>query len=79
MIEPAKQDCIVEVFRTDVGSKSEAIDILKQLKEKFPETRFNFDLNDCDRVLRAEGNCIHVEAVIEVLSKNRYHCEILPD
>ena len=79
MINQAKQDCIVEVFRTDVSSASEAIGVLEQLKQMFPQTKFNFDLDDCDKVLRVEGKYIQVAAVIELLSKNRYRCELLPD
>jgi hypothetical protein len=41
----------------------------------------NFDLSDCDRVLRVEspGGTIDYGYIENLLQRNGYHCEPLPD
>jgi hypothetical protein len=46
----------VEIFRTNVKGKRAAKMILKALHVTFPEYHFNFDLEDCDRILRVESS-----------------------
>lgn len=41
--------------------------------------RWNFDLPDCDHVLRIEGYANHIPAVINFLRQQGFRCEELPD
>ena len=52
---------MVEIFRTNVKSKRLAGKVLKSLHLYLPAFKFNFDLEDCDRILRAQSNGCPVE------------------
>ncbi len=43
---------MIEVFKTDVANSFDAYRILRLLHIAFPEYNANFDLDDCDRILR---------------------------
>lgn len=47
---------IVEIFKTNVDSRKLASKIVTDLNQLYPNYHINFDLEDCDRVLRIEGN-----------------------
>jgi hypothetical protein len=68
---------MVEVFKTNVQKKTQCKKLLSVLTETFPSLKINFDLSDCDRVLRVEGD--HMEAVrIMILVKEYgFTCEVL--
>jgi len=68
---------MVEVFKTDVQSIEQSKPLISKLKSNIPGSRVNFDLEDCDKVLRVEGDDFSVEAIIKLLNKNGHHCEIL--
>jgi hypothetical protein len=46
---------MVEVYRTNINDESVAQLMLQQLKELLPHCSCNFDLEDCDRILRIEN------------------------
>jgi hypothetical protein len=68
---------MVEVFRTNVKKHAEAKKIVYALQKEFPRLRINFDLQDCDRVLRVEGENIPVEEIILLLECRNYPCAVL--
>ncbi|WP_262708982.1 hypothetical protein [Flavobacterium hiemivividum] len=39
--------------------------------------QINFDLDDCDKILRVEGEIIPIVAIIELLINENYKCEVL--
>lgn len=45
-------------FKTNVQDGKQSKIILKKLVACFPAYKFNFDLDDCDKVLRVEGEGI---------------------
>jgi hypothetical protein len=68
---------IVEVFKTNVTEVKLSEILIGQLLNHFPKSRINFDLEDCDKILRVEAKAIIPEKIIEVLNANGYSCEIL--
>jgi len=70
---------MVEVFKTNVKKEKEAGELLEKLTGQFPGTRFNFDLMDCDNILRVEGDTVEMEAIVEILAIHDYSCEPLPN
>lgn len=68
---------IVEVFKTNVKSKAAAKHLIAGLQRLFPDSRINFDLDDCDRVLRIEGRNICCEKTISLLNAGGYDCGML--
>jgi hypothetical protein len=68
---------MVEVFKTNIDNRELAAQLRLELLELFPNTRINFDLEDCDKILRIESaECIAVEIERIVLSKG-FWCEVL--
>ncbi|MEN0052825.1 MAG: methyltransferase type 11 [Mucilaginibacter sp.] len=68
---------MVEVFKTDVREVSQATRIIRKLRQHIPNSYINFDLEDCDNILRVEAENIPVQSVIKLLNNNGYRCEIL--
>ena len=68
---------MVEVFKTNVQSSSEARLIIQKLAEEFPEHKINFDLSDCDKILRVQGNAIKEAKIIHIVTSLKYYCEVL--
>lgn len=69
---------MVEIFKTNVRNKKEAKQIANLLKSAFSEARINFDLSDCDKILRVEGiNESNSPVIVAGLNKLGFQCEIL--
>lgn len=68
---------MIEVFKTNVEVASDANDIVQMLLHNFPGSRINFDLQDCDRILRVEGKDFCVETIITFMKENGFHCSVL--
>jgi len=68
---------MVEVFKTNVQKKAQSKMLLCILSEKFPSFKINFDLSDCDKVLRVEGNNIEALRIMILVKKHGFTCEIL--
>jgi hypothetical protein len=68
---------MVDVFRTNVDLPDQAQQLLLLLGTQFPETEFSFDLDDCDRILRAEGNDERSQQIVSLLHNAGYNCELL--
>jgi hypothetical protein len=68
---------MVEVFKTNVQEAEEEIILLDVLSNLFPEHKINFDLSDCDNILRIEGSNISCREIIEIMKANNYRCEVL--
>lgn len=69
----------VEIFKTNIDSKEKAEEVLDYLSGSFPSYQINFDLEDCDNVLRVVGNEICVEKILHAMTKIGYHCELITD
>ena len=52
---------MVEVFRTNVKQRDHANILISQIHKAFPDYKANFDLEDCDKILRVDckgGLCV---------------------
>lgn len=70
---------MIEVFKTDIKNKTQANAIIKALKLRFPASDFNFDLNDCDKILRIDSNQNITSGVVEVINSQGFICEVLEE
>jgi len=68
---------MVEVFKTNVESTREAKLIVKKLAQAFPAHKINFDLSDCDRILRVEGDHILENKITGIVTSLNYECKML--
>lgn len=67
----------MEVFKTNVSNPAEAGEIVKVLQRKFPAQRFNFALDDGDRILRTVGPPVFTDKIIEVIREMGFYAEVL--
>ncbi|MBC5774661.1 hypothetical protein H8S95_11360 [Pontibacter sp. KCTC 32443] len=68
---------MVEVFKTDVSDDQTAAIIQQQLQHKIPGARINFDLEDCDNILRVEYETAVVEPVTKLMNDLGFYCKVL--
>ncbi|MFD2146916.1 hypothetical protein [Mucilaginibacter antarcticus] len=52
---------IVEVFKTDVNEIELCHSLISQVHAHYPNSRVNFDMEDCDKILRVEAELIAPE------------------
>ena len=70
---------MVEVFKTNIHDQTVADSIINDLHLQVEALRINFDLDDCDKILRIESNDNVVEKVHHFLKSQGYLCEVLED
>ncbi|MTI86947.1 MAG: hypothetical protein FH748_03145 [Balneolaceae bacterium] len=69
---------MVKVYKTDVVESSQAAQVKDELLREFPGSTISFDLEDCDNVLRIEGNAINGDKVRSLVSSQGFSCKVLP-
>ncbi len=72
---------MVEVYSTNVENHQQANFLLNQLSNIFPDYNMNFDLEDCDNILRVESDSIVIEVfqIVNLLNELGFIAQILPD
>ncbi|MGO3707196.1 MAG: hypothetical protein ACTJGD_04175 [Mesonia hippocampi] len=65
---------IVAIFKTDIVQEKEAQEIVEQLKNKLPTYEINFDLEDCDNILRVYGKNDKTNFVVRFMSNMGFQC-----
>ena len=68
---------MVEVFKTNVQKKAQSKMLLSILSEAFPSFKINFDLSDCDKVLRVEGDNMEALRIMMLVKEYGFNCEVL--
>lgn len=62
---------VVEIFKTNVENKNDAKKLVASIKKTFPLYQINFDLEDCDKILRVKGDIIQPNDFINLLAPIR--------
>jgi hypothetical protein len=72
---------MIEVFKTNVKDRDHANMLIAQLHKTFRQYVANFDLEDCDKILRVKciQGCIQPASIIDLLKNFGFHAEVLPD
>ena len=68
---------MVEVFKTNVQKKAQSKMLHCILSEAFPSFKINFDLSDCDKVLRVEGDNMEALRIMILVKEYGFTCELL--
>lgn len=68
---------MVYVFKTSVKTKKEIRLLKSSLDKLLIQSNWNFDLEDCDRILRIDSLIENSEAIIKLLNDNDFKCEEL--
>ena len=68
---------MIEIFKTNVEELAQAKKIIDLLLEHFPGNKINFDLHDCDKILRVEGKNFRSEKIMGLVIENGFSCDVL--
>jgi len=69
---------MIFVFKTSVKNGKQVKQLKPHIDQLLPNAKWNFDLQDIDKVLRIDSNESPVRLVIDLLTIHRFHCEELP-
>ena len=70
---------MIYVFKTSVSNKKKVRQLKPQLDKICSDANWNFDLDDCDKILRIDSPKQIAETVIKLLKNNGYECVELTD
>jgi hypothetical protein len=72
---------MVEVFKTNVKDCDHATSILDRIHKTFTDYTANFDLEDCDNILRVKCSNAFIEpqCIIELVQDLGFYAEVLQD
>ena len=72
---------MVEVFSTSVKTKGQADMLLGRLQKAYPAYSINFDLEDCDKILRVafRSGKIDENGILKIIRDLGFLAQILPD
>lgn len=72
---------MIEVFKTNVTDRHYADILVTQIHRTYPDYNANFDLEDCDRILRVKSTAGSIDPynVINLLTSLGFRAEVLPD
>lgn len=65
---------VVEIFKTNVQKESDRDYIMMVMQNQFPDYKVNFDLEDCDKILRVEGFDLQYDNVVNRVCSLGYTC-----
>lgn len=70
----------VEVFKTDVRHTDDARMMIREIQTRLTDCSANFDLDDCDHVLRVVcPSYLAPASIVDVMKAFGFHAEVLPD
>ena len=71
---------MIEVFKTNVTNGHQARVLVGVIQDRFEGYKVNFDLDDCDRILRIESKrVIDADPLVNLLKDMGVRAEALPD
>lgn len=72
---------MIEVFKTNVMHHDHALVLVREIHKIFRGYEANFDLEDCDRILRIKSHrgAINAKSIIAMLQRFGVDAEVLPD
>lgn len=68
---------MIYIFKTSVKTKSEVKKLKPHINNILPNERWNFDLEDCDRILRIDSEETIVLKIKDLLDIHNFNCEEL--
>ena len=68
---------MIEIFKTNVENKRQAKSLLTLLNQHFPSAEINFDLDDCDSILRVKAEDFCLLIIIKILANEGFECQVL--
>ena len=65
---------MILVFKTTVTKKSEVMKLKVHLNTLLPTSKWNFDLADCDNILRVDAPDNKSDLIIHTMNKHGFDC-----
>lgn len=79
-IRPAAlQSYSVGVFKTNIVSMANASLLAASISQHYPLLQINFDLEDCDHILRIAGPCVPPHIITTLAMKQGFEATLLSD
>ncbi len=72
--ELQEAETLVEIFKTNVQKESDRDYVMATMQNRFPDYKINFDLEDCDKILRVEGIGLQYNNVTDHVNGLGYTC-----
>lgn len=81
MYLPTQTTSMVEVFKTNITDKVQANKLLNHIHHRFDNYIANFDLHDCDNILRVKSTegAVQTAMLISFLHSLGCYAEVLTD
>ncbi|HEX4852272.1 MAG TPA: hypothetical protein VFV08_15760 [Puia sp.] len=68
---------MIYVFKTSVKTKTQVKKLKPDINNILPNEKWNFDLDDCDRILRIDSEENIALKIIDLLNIHKFYCEEL--
>jgi hypothetical protein len=68
---------MIYVFKTSVKTKIQAKKLKPHIDKILPKAKWNFDLHDCDKILRIDSDENIILPIIDLLTAHSFDCEEL--
>ena len=68
---------MIFVFKTSVKTKMQVKKLKPHIDKRLPKAKWNFDLNDIDKILRIDSEENIVLPITDLLAIHNYSCEEL--
>ena len=68
---------MIFVFKTSVNTKMQVKKLKPHIDKRLPKAKWNFDLEDCDRIFRIDSEENIALIIIDLLNFHHYRCEEL--
>lgn len=65
---------MVYVFKTTVLNNKAELKLKSHLNKLISDSKWNFDLEDCDNILRVESTILKAEQIINLLQSRNFDC-----
>ena len=65
---------IIYIFKTSVRTKKAVRKMTDKLNTFIPSSKWNFDLEDCDKILRVESREVTARQIIDFLNTLQFDC-----
>ena len=68
---------MIFVFKTSVQNENQINDLSSSLNKLLKDAQWNFDLDDCDKILRIDCQAEVLDETIRLLQTNGFDCQEL--
>jgi hypothetical protein len=68
---------MILVFKTSIKNKIQVMKLKPHIDKILPNAKWNFDLDDCDKILRIDTTKNAGLEIIDLLKMHNYSCEEL--